>query len=99
MFLIYQTVNVIDQKYHKATKWNTLLSAGHFRIHKISIIDNMDGIVNHTTIYINRWPYNWVILDPKSKEDKVKVTNLKNLPKFQFDLILKHTLQETHLWK
>ena len=27
--------------------------------------------------------YYWVILDPKSKEDKVKVTNLKNLPKFQ----------------
>ena len=25
----------------------------------------------------------WVILDPKSKEDKVKVTNLNNLPKFQ----------------
>ena len=23
-------------------------------------------------------PYYWVILDPKSKEDKVKVTNLKN---------------------
>ena len=28
------------------------------------------------------FPYHWVILDPKSK-DKVKVTNLKNLPKFQ----------------
>ena len=27
--------------------------------------------------------YYWVILDPKSKEDKVKVTNLNNLPKFQ----------------
>ena len=26
------------------------------------------------------YPYHWVILDPKSKEDKVKVTNLKNLP-------------------
>ena len=26
----------------------------------------------------------WVILDPKSKDDKVKVTNLKNLPKFKF---------------
>ena len=24
------------------------------------------------------------ILDPKSKEDKVKVTNLKNSPKFRF---------------
>ena len=29
------------------------------------------------------YPYYWVILDPKSKEDKVKVTDLKNLPKFQ----------------
>ena len=33
------------------------------------------------------YPYHWVILDPKSKEDKVKVTNLKNLPKFQIFLI------------
>ena len=29
------------------------------------------------------YPYHWVILDPKSKEDKVKVTNLKNSPKVQ----------------
>ena len=29
------------------------------------------------------YPYHWVILDPKSKEDKVKVTNLKKSPKFQ----------------
>ena len=29
------------------------------------------------------YPYHWVILDPKSKEDKVKVTNLKNSPKFK----------------
>ena len=29
------------------------------------------------------YPNYWVILDPKSKEDKVKVTNLKNSPKFQ----------------
>ena len=31
----------------------------------------------------NDYPYHWVILDPKSKEDKVKVTNLKNSSKFQ----------------
>ena len=30
------------------------------------------------------YPYYWVIFDPKSKEDKVKVTNLKNSPKFKF---------------
>ena len=29
------------------------------------------------------YPYYWVILDPKSKEDKVKVTNTKNLHKLQ----------------
>ena len=29
------------------------------------------------------YPYHWVILDPKSKEDKVKVTNSTNSPKFQ----------------
>ena len=27
--------------------------------------------------------YHWVILDPKPKDDKVKVTNFKNSPKFQ----------------
>ena len=32
----------------------------------------------------NDYPYHWVILDPKSKEDKVKVTNLKNSPKFHY---------------
>ena len=32
------------------------------------------------------YPHYWVISDPKSKEDEVKVTNLKNLPKY---LILK----------
>ena len=32
----------------------------------------------------NDYPYHWVILDPKSKEDKVKVANLKKSPKFQF---------------
>ena len=28
------------------------------------------------------YPYHWIILDPKSKDDKVKVTNFKNSPKF-----------------
>ena len=32
------------------------------------------------------YPYHWVILDPKSKQDKVKVTNLKISPKFQIFL-------------
>ena len=34
----------------------------------------------------NDYPYHWVILDPKSKVDKVKVTNLKNSPKFQYEI-------------
>ena len=29
------------------------------------------------------YPYYWFILDPKSKEDKVKVANLKNLTKLK----------------
>ena len=42
------------------------------------------------------YPYHWVILDPKSKEDKVKVTNLKNLPKFQiFEFWNGHYTQHT----
>ena len=40
------------------------------------------------------------ILDPKSKQDKVKVTNWKNLPKLQFFLFCKKkTLHTTHLLK
>ena len=30
------------------------------------------------------FPELWFILDPKSKQDKVQVTNLKNLPNFKF---------------
>ena len=42
------------------------------------------------------YPYHWVILDPKSKEDKVKVTNLKNSPKFQnFKFLNGHYTQHT----
>ena len=39
------------------------------------------------------YPYHWVILDPKSKEDKVKVTNLTNF------WISKRALHATHLLK
>ena len=42
------------------------------------------------------YPFYWVILDPKSKEDKVKVTNFKNSPKFQiFELWNKHYTRQT----
>ena len=39
----------------------------------------------------NDYPYHWVILDPKSKEDKVKVANFKNLPKFLNKHCTRHT--------
>ena len=43
-------------------------------------------------------PYYWVILDPKSKEDKVKITNLKNSPKFQiYEFGNKHYMQHTFI--
>ena len=42
--------------------------------------------------------YYWVILDPKSKEDKVKVRNLKNLPKLRFFLLLKQTDTKHTFW-
>ena len=45
------------------------------------------------------YPYYWVILNPMSEEDKVKVTNLKNSSKFQIFIILKQTLHATHLLK
>ena len=42
------------------------------------------------------YPYHWVILDPKSKEDKAKVTYLKNSPKFQiFEFWNGHYTQHT----
>ena len=44
----------------------------------------------------HEYPYYWFILDPKSKHDKVKVTNVKILSKLP---ILKQTLHATHLMK
>ena len=42
------------------------------------------------------YPYYWVLLDSKSKEDKVKVTNLGNLPKLQiFEFWYKFYTQHT----
>ena len=42
------------------------------------------------------YPFYWVILDPKSEEDKVKVTNLKSSPKFQnFEFWNKHYMRHT----
>ena len=43
------------------------------------------------------YPYYWVILDPKSKEDKVKVTNFKEFAKISNFWFWKQTLHATHL--
>ena len=43
--------------------------------------------------------YHWFILDPKSKLDKVKVTNFKNLPKLPIFKFWKKALHATHLLK
>ena len=44
------------------------------------------------------YPYHWVILDPKSKEDKAKLTNLKNSPKYHiFKFWNRHYTQHTFL--
>ena len=45
------------------------------------------------------YPCHWVILDLKSKQDKVKVTNLKNFPKVQILKKKLQALQATHLLK
>ena len=45
------------------------------------------------------YPYYWVISDPKSKEDIVKVTNLKNLPKITNFRISKQAFHATNLQK
>ena len=49
------------------------------------------------------YPHYWVILDPKSKEDKVKVTNLKNSLKFQIfefwnNHYTRHTFWSCLIW-
>ena len=46
----------------------------------------------------HEYPYYWVILDPKSKEDKVKVTNLKNLPKLQIYVFWNKHYMEHNFW-
>ena len=45
------------------------------------------------------YPYDWFISDAKWKQDKVKVTNLKNLPKIQILECCKIILHRTHFLK
>ena len=46
-------------------------------------LEQLERLHSEDTPLPHDYPYYWVLLDPKSKEDKVKVTNLKNLPKFK----------------
>ena len=44
----------------------------------------------------HEYPYYWVILDPESKEDKVKIVKVKEFVKISNFSILKQTLHATH---
>ena len=44
------------------------------------------------------YPYYWFILNPKLKQDKLKVTNLKNLPKLQICEIWKTLYMRHTFW-
>ena len=46
-------------------------------------LEQLECLCSEDTPPPHDYTYYWVILDLKSKENKVKVTNLKNLPKFQ----------------
>ena len=78
--------------------WNYSLVSSVWIDHSIWTLQ----LVTRTTRTPAFWGYPpppndyWVILDPKSKEDKVKVTNLKNLPKFQiFEFWNEHYTRHT----
>ena len=68
----------------KAKKENTclylMLCFGMYT--KLEQLERLHSVDTSRHLMITHTIY-WVILDPKSKEDKVKVTNLKNSPKFQ----------------
>ena len=77
-----------------------------------SKLEQLECLCSEDTMITHDYPYYWAvhigshahtteqfILDPKSKQDNMKVTNLKNLPKLQIFLILNKTLQVTYLLK
>ena len=92
------------QKWHR-----TFLEAHQYICHYVSVIRNMHSryisVATRTTRTPAFWgypppphdyPYHWVILNPKSKEDKVKVSNLKNSLKFQiFEFWNGHSTRHT----
>ena len=46
--------------------------------HHNAKLEQLERLRSEDTPLPHDYPYYWVILDPKSKEDKVKVTNSKN---------------------
>ena len=62
-------------------KWNELIMDWRCLHSKLEQLERLRS--EDTPQPPHDYPYHWVILDPKSKEDKVKVTNSKNSPKFQ----------------
>ena len=62
-------------------------------------LEQLEHLHSEETLVPHDYPYHWVILDPKSKEDKVKITNLKNLPKFQWVLLkIQSGHDSVHRW-
>ena len=49
-------------------------------------LEQLECLRSEDTPLPHDYPCHWVILDPESKEDKVKVTNLKNSPKFETNI-------------
>ena len=55
-------------------------------------LEQLERLRSEDTLSPHDFPLYWVILDPKSKEDKVKITNLKNLQKIKILEFIKHNL-------
>ena len=80
--------------------WVNNREAGDLRRHRGHYdVNVMDACVLMIPSPPHDYPYYWVILYPKSKEDKVKVTNLNNSPKFYcfFFIWNKHYTRHTFL--
>ena len=61
--------------------------------HWLKELEQLECLRSEDTPAAYDYPYYWVLLDPKSKENKIKVINWRNLR------ILQQTLHATHLLK
>ena len=46
-------------------------------------LEQLECLHSEISLLPHDYPYEWFTSDPKSKQDKVKVTNLKKMPKIQ----------------